>query len=215
VTLAERWSDIEAGLPADWSEVRLLLRPGDEAEAERAAALLAPLLAARHGREVRFFVAQPPETPSATLARRLLERLDREGIAGRLKIDEVVEAPAPDAEPEVLPALSTAWEAELANLPEDWSDLVAEVEVVSSDYLEPAAMLLAPLNPSRVEDRAAFRFRCARRFGYGASPGMARRCLERLDEEGITGSVRILYALSATDPVATQGPVWYVGGKVV
>ncbi len=44
---------------------------------------------------------------------------------------------------------------------------------------------------------------------------MAHRCLERLDEEGITGEVRILRALSDTKPVATQGPVWYVGGKAV
>jgi hypothetical protein len=44
---------------------------------------------------------------------------------------------------------------------------------------------------------------------------MARRCLERLDAEGITGAVRVLRALSDTRPVATQGPVWYVGGKVL
>jgi hypothetical protein len=59
------------------------------------------------------------------------------------------------------------------------------------------------------------RFRVARRFGYGASAGMVRRCLERLDREGITGRVRILRALSDSRPVATQGPVWYVGGKSV
>ena len=44
---------------------------------------------------------------------------------------------------------------------------------------------------------------------------MTRRCLERLDEEGITGRLRILRALSDTKAVATQGPVWYVGGKAV
>jgi hypothetical protein len=44
---------------------------------------------------------------------------------------------------------------------------------------------------------------------------MVRRCLERLDREGVRGSVRILHALSDTDPVATQGPVWYVGGRPV
>jgi hypothetical protein len=41
-----------------------------------------------------------------------------------------------------------------------------------------------------------------------------RRCLERLDAAGIPGRVRIVRALSDTQPVATQGPVWYVGGKV-
>jgi hypothetical protein len=42
-----------------------------------------------------------------------------------------------------------------------------------------------------------------------------RRCLERLDESNIRGVVRVLRALSDTHPVATQGPVWYVGGKAV
>jgi hypothetical protein len=44
---------------------------------------------------------------------------------------------------------------------------------------------------------------------------MARRSLERCDEEGIVGTVRILHALSETKHVDTQGPVWYVGGKAV
>jgi hypothetical protein len=44
---------------------------------------------------------------------------------------------------------------------------------------------------------------------------MARRCLERLDGERISGRLRILNALSATSHVATQGPVWRVGGRSV
>jgi hypothetical protein len=44
---------------------------------------------------------------------------------------------------------------------------------------------------------------------------MVRRCLERLDAEGIRGEIRVLRALSDTRPVATQGPVWYVEGKAV
>ena len=85
----------------------------------------------------------------------------------------------------------------------------------SSDYLERAALLMAPLNPSRYGGKPGFRFRVARRFGYGASTEMARRCFERLDEEGIRGAVRVLRALSDTHPVQTQGPVWYVGGRTV
>jgi hypothetical protein len=42
-----------------------------------------------------------------------------------------------------------------------------------------------------------------------------RQCLERLDADGIRGQVRILRVLSDTDPVSTQGPVWYVEGKAV
>jgi hypothetical protein len=44
---------------------------------------------------------------------------------------------------------------------------------------------------------------------------MARRCLERLDEQSITGRLRPLRVLSDTHLAATQGPVWYVGGRSV
>jgi hypothetical protein len=44
---------------------------------------------------------------------------------------------------------------------------------------------------------------------------MARRCFERLDADGIRGGVRVLWALSDTRPVQTQGPVWYSGGRSV
>ena len=44
---------------------------------------------------------------------------------------------------------------------------------------------------------------------------MTRRCLARLDEARIPGELRLLRVLSDTKPVGTQGPVWYVGGKVV
>ena len=111
--------------------------------------------------------------------------------------------------------LAAAWDAAVAALPPDWSDLYAEVELESSDYLDRAALLLAPVNPARDGRRLAFRFRAARRFGYGVSPEMAQRCLERLDAEGTRGTVRVLRALSDTRPVQTQGPVWHVGGKSV
>ena len=77
------------------------------------------------------------------------------------------------------------------------------VELRSSDELAPAALALAPLNPSRHRGSLAFRFRVARRFGYGAAPEMARRCLERLDELGIPGELRLLEVLSDTQPVLT------------
>jgi hypothetical protein len=44
---------------------------------------------------------------------------------------------------------------------------------------------------------------------------MARRCLARLDEAEIRGTFQILRVLADTYPVATQGPVWYVGGRSV
>ena len=113
------------------------------------------------------------------------------------------------------PGVKAKLAQELAALPDDWSDLYAEIELSSSDYLERAALLMAPANPARYGGTPGFRFRVARRFGYGASVEMTRRCLQRLDEEGIRGAVRILRVLSDTRPVQTQGPVWYVGGKSV
>jgi hypothetical protein len=111
--------------------------------------------------------------------------------------------------------LAASWDAALAALPNDWSDAYCELELTSTDYLDRAALKMSPLNPARFGGRPAFRFRAARRFGYGASAGMVRTCLERLDEADIRGAVRILRALSDTRPVATQGPVWYVEGRSV
>ncbi len=100
-------------------------------------------------------------------------------------------------------------------MPPDWSDLYCELELTSSDYLQRGALLLAPINPARIAGKSMFRFRVAHRFGYGASEPMTRRCLARVDGEGITGRVSILRVLSDTHNVDTQGPVWYVEGKAV
>ena len=121
-----------------------------------------------------------------------------------------------EAAPESVPAsLTAAWDAEVAKLPDDWSDMYAEIVVRSSDHLERAALLIAPMNPTRPGKTLELRFRVARRFGYGISPAMARRCLERLDEEGINGELHVLGVLCDTDPVGTQGPVLRVAGKAV
>jgi hypothetical protein len=100
-------------------------------------------------------------------------------------------------------------------LPEDWSDLLCLIELRSSDELAPAALALAPVNPSRHAGSLAFRFRVARTFGYGAAPGMARRCLERLDETGLPGHLRLLEVFSDTQPVLTQGPTFVVSDRAV
>jgi hypothetical protein len=113
------------------------------------------------------------------------------------------------------PSLKAAWEKELDALPADWSDVYAEVRLDSTDYVERAALHLSPINPRREDGATGLRFRSARVFGYGASPAVAARCFERCDEEGITGTVEVLRVLSDTDPVGTQGPVWYIGGRSV
>lgn len=216
VALVDQWRAIESSLPEDWSDARLRLTVRDEGDCDRAAALLGPVNPGRRGKVITFDAARRGAGPAPDVVRRLLARLDVEGIDGELELAGVGGPPV-SVRPVTArhPSFVGSWEAEVAALPDDWSDLYVELELASSDYLGPAALLLAPLNPARHGDRLAFRFRVARRFGYGGSPGMTRRCLERLDEAGIYGSVRVLHALSDTRPVQTQGPVWYVGGRSV
>jgi hypothetical protein len=214
VSVVDQWQAIERYLPEGWDDARLRLTIPDLGDCDRAATLLAPVNPGRRGKVISFFTSRRGPGPSPEAIRRLLARLDREGIDGQLVLVAASEAEGTAPPVEAKPFVP-AWDAELAALPDDWSDLYAEVELESSDYLERAALLLAPVNPARYDGKPGFRFRVAQRFGYGASPEMARRCLQRLDEEGTRGAVRILRALSDTRPVQTQGPVWYVGGRSV
>jgi hypothetical protein len=213
VVLAQQWRDLAAGLSPSWSRAQLRLTLEDEARAGRALALLGPAQPVRAEPGVlRFATARSGEAVGPEAVARLLARLDDETIAGRLELvgtegGLVFRGPAPDG------SLAAAWDAELAKLPGDWSDLYAEVELLSSDYFDRASVLCTPLNPRREGSRVAFRFRSARRFGYGASPQMVRRCFERCDAESLHGSVQVLRALSDTRPVATQGPVWLAAGR--
>ncbi len=213
VSLVEQWREILDGLPEDWADARFRLTTEDEGACDRAAAVLAPLNPGRRERVIRFYTARRGAGHSPDVVERRLRQLDRERIKGQLEL-----LGSGGAQPEEAihrSTLAATWDVAVAALPQDWSDLYAEVELVSSDWLDRAALLLAPVNPARYGGEPGFRFRVARRFGYGASPAMTRRCLERVDDEEIRGELRILRALSDTDPVATQGPVWYVEGRSV
>jgi hypothetical protein len=211
--LADQWRRILAELPQDWGDVELDLAVSRPEHRGRAAALLGPAGPGRLNGNLRFAVHRGGGGVGPDQAGRLLGKLDAERIRGTVALVTVGVRTAPAAAERG--SLVAAWEAELAELPPDWSDLFCEVELTSTDHIDGAALLLAPLNPARVPGRAAVRFRVARSFGYGGSPEMARRCLARLDENGIPGRPTILRALSETDNVATQGPVWRVGGKAV
>ena len=213
VRLVDQFNDLVQAMADDWSELELELAPEDENSLDRAAALLGPATPGRFGRRLRFTAVRSGGGVRPEATRRLLRRLDADGIRGRLSLLDVERAKP--GEPARKQSLRAQWEQALGALPADWSDLYAEVRLVSSDYVERAALLLAPVNPAADGGIATLRFRCARRFGYGVSPGMAARCFERCDEEGITGTVEILRALSDTQPIGTQGPVWLVGGRVV
>lgn len=212
--LVDQWTTVETGLDPRWHDARLDLVIIDETERQRALALLGPASPGRVGTTIRFYTTRGGTGVGPEAVRRLLRRLDEEGISGTVKLVSSDEAPAAPALARA--SLSEEWNAAIALLPSDWSDLLCELELTSTDHIERGALLLAPLNPMQGgTGRPGFRFRCAQSFGYGASPGMVHRCLARLDEAGIPGEVRILRAVSDAHPVGTQGVVWYVGGRAV
>jgi catechol 2,3-dioxygenase-like lactoylglutathione lyase family enzyme len=213
MALVDQWNTIQTGLDPRWSEAQLVLTVDDESRAERAAALLGPAGPGRSGATVRFRVTRGGSGVGPEAARRMLSRLDADGISGSLELVATAEAPVSTAASRS--TLATGWDEATAVLPADWSDLLCEIHLTSSDHIDLAALHLSPLNPLHARGESTLRFRVAHTFGYGASPGMVRRCLERVDAAGVPGEVRILRALSDTHPVGTQGPVWYVGGKAV
>ncbi len=213
---ADQWARIEEALDEGWAEVRLSFTP--EGPASEAAAVLGPLQPGLVGDQLRFDVVRAGGAPERL--RNILWRLDRKRIWGTLALVEAA-SPAPPAatEPEEVPeprtTLTEAWEVAVSELPPGWSDLLCELELDSSDHLPRAALLGAPLNPTRVPDESALRFRASGKQGYGASPLMVRRCLERMDAERIAGGISVVYELSDTENAVTQGPVWRLAGRSV
>jgi hypothetical protein len=212
----DQWQVIETKLPEDWEEARLAFVPEDPGQVGAAAGVLGPLGAGRAVTEIRLQIRHTAVGGPEAL-KNLLRALDRKRIWGTLRLGDVHTAATPPVGAPVSkrPSLAAAWDGALTALPPTWSDLLCEVEVDSSDYVTRGALLASPLNPTRNLDALALRFRVARVKGYGAPPGLVRRCLERMDAEAITGTVTILNALSETDNVATQGPVWRVAGRSV
>jgi hypothetical protein len=216
---AAQWKLIEDQLGPDWEEARFSFSVEDAGAVGDAAAVLAPLGPGRSGSELRFQVQRKGGGPDKL--QNLLRRLDRKRIWGTLALVESrVEAPtaAPPVEQDDGLRLLETWDAALADLPPGWRDLLCELELDSTDYLPRAALLGAPLNPTRNPTEIALRFRVSAGGGYGSygtSPGMARRCLERMEGDGITGRVRAVSVLSDTGYEATQGPVWRIAGRAV
>jgi hypothetical protein len=214
MSLAEQWNEVESGLDPRWQDALVRITIADDAHVDRALALLGPASPGRAGRDIRFAAQRIGSAIGPEAVRRMLRRIDDEGIAGTLAlVSSDMTLPARAVE---RPTLAAAWDDVAAALPADWSDLLCEIELTSTDHIDRGALLLAPVNPYRTDgERPGFQFRVARTAGYGASAGMVRRCLARLDEDDIPGEVRLLRSLSDTHLVGTQGPVWMIGGRQV
>jgi hypothetical protein len=220
MALAERAAEIIRGLPRDWERARLDLTVEEADEADRAALILAPATPGRADASFTLHVHDGTKglAPTPETVKRVLSRLDEAGIRGRLRLAAAERPPAEAAA--AVPAkeratLAASWDALVRRLPPDWSDLYGEIELDSSDFLDRGALLLAPINPARSGASAGFRFRAARSKGYGVAPVMARRAFARLDEERLTGRLRILRVLSDTNAPFSQGPVWREDGRAV
>jgi hypothetical protein len=214
---AEQWGHIEQGMDPDWAEAQVTFAP--EGSVDDAAAVLGPLQPGRVGDRLLLHITRAEG--GVERARNIFGRLDAKRVWGTLELVGVI-GDVPPAAPvataastAAAPSLVAAWEHALSELPPDWSDVLCLLELDSSDHLPRAALLGAPMNPSRVPGEIALRFRASGKQGYGVSPRMARRCFERMDAEGITGTLTIAYDLSDAENALTQGPVWRLAGRSV
>jgi hypothetical protein len=216
VRALEQWKQIERQLDPDWDVVQLSFVAED---VSRAAVVLAPLGPGRAGRALRLQVSRHGAGPDRL--ENLLNRLDRKRVWGELALVDAHIAPREEppeaAEPPRGRTLVEQWDDALAALPPGWRDLDVELHLDSTDFVAQAALVGAPLNLSRIPGAVALGFRVTGRGlgGYGAPPGMVRRCLERMDAAGITGELKLLDPLSDVDYVYTQGTVMPAVGRSV
>jgi hypothetical protein len=212
--LVDQWKTLGSELPEAWSSAELELKLEQRSEGELASRLLGPAQPYRPEPGVlRFRVARDGSAPSTDGIQRLLRRIDAERVHGKLTlVSTSTREVVPEAPGESLVA---AWDRAAQSLPADWSHVLGEIEVRSTDYVDRTSLDCVPMNLRRVGDTNRLRFRAARVFGYGAAPSMIRRCFERCDSDGIKGTVRIVNAVSSSDPVGTQGPVWMTAGTNV
>ena len=105
------------------------------------------------GDELAFTVRRAGGASGPEAARRLFGRLDEARIWCLLEQREVGEAPPRLDGPErARPSVAESWDTELETLPPGWSDLLCRLELDSSALLTRAALVCAPINPTRDRD---------------------------------------------------------------
>ena len=179
MSVARQWKVIGSELPDSWARASLRLELHDRAAADQAAATLGPTGPYRVSPTIlQFSVARDGSALGPQGITRLLARIPK----GTLTLSN--SQASPELDEREITSLVEGWDAALAGLPSDWSDLYAEIEFTSSDYIEPAAVLCIQMNPRRDGTRAAFNFRAGRQAGYGVAPGNGAPLLRALRREG-------------------------------
>ena len=148
MSLEDQWRRIEASLPEEWADAQLALEVPNPVQRARAAALLGP---ANPGPRGVTSSASPRIAAARAPARRPFGvscgGSTTPGSGASSASSTRTEIP-PEAEVDRA-GLAPAWDALANGLPPDWSDLLCEIDLTSSDYLQRAALLLAPVNPAR------------------------------------------------------------------
>ena len=117
MALADRVEEIVRGLPRGWERARLELAVEEPEDADRAALILAPATPGRSGTAFTVYVHGGTRrlAPTPELVRRVVSRLDSEGIRARIRLagHEAGHAAAPEAgpRPEERRSLAASWDA--------------------------------------------------------------------------------------------------------
>ena len=140
--LVDQWRTIEDALPPGWEDVRLTLTTEQPSDLPRAAQVLGSINVGKVGSALVFHVTRAGGVQGPQAAKRLFERLDNERTwctleQSRVELAETApEQPHADAGPSRR-SVAESWDAALAPLPDDWTDLLCEIELESSDAPRP------------------------------------------------------------------------------
>ena len=160
---ADQWARMEVELGPDWDDAHLSFTP--EGSTADAAAILAPL--AQDGSDGSSD-STSPATGAVASGFGIFSRGSTPSVWGTLSLIESTQPmPAAGGPTPRRSSLVNAWDDAVARLAPGWSDLLCELELDSSDHLPRAALLGAPMNPTRNPEAIALRFRVSGKQGAG------------------------------------------------
>jgi hypothetical protein len=145
MALADRVDEMLRGLPRGWERARIELSVEEEDEADRASLILAPATPGRSGSTFTVYVHNGTQrlAPTPELVRRVVARLDTEGIRGRVRLaghEDTTETPVQPESPVERGPLAGSWDALVRRLPPDYRPewpRTRSVEDVLEHHLEP------------------------------------------------------------------------------